>query len=251
MKGLPSYPNPLFGAWSLPEDVPEPNLWYRFCRFGFGMLAIPFWQLRIFNRHYEPTTGSALYLCNHQSYLDPAIMSLSLKRPMNFMAREELFKIPIFSPWIASVKAFPVKRASADTGALKEALRRLRVGGQLVVFPEGTRTRDGSIGPFAPGVSMLAKRAAEWVVPVVIDGAFEAWPRTQPLPSFLSTIVVVYGKPLHRDEVRQMRSDEFLAAVREKMIAIQTDTRKRLGKPPVGTGEAEPQRAQRTQREKK
>ncbi len=235
MKGLPSHPNPQFGAWSVPEGVPAPNLWYRFCRFGFGMFAVPFWQLRVFNRHYEPTTGSALYICNHQSYLDPAIMCLSLKRPMNFMAREGLFRVPIFGEWIASVKAFPVKRGSADVGALKEALRRLRAGGQLVVFPEGTRTRDGSIGHFAPGVSMLAKRAAEWTVPVVIDGAFEAWPRTQPLFSILSTIVVVYGKPWHRDEVQQMQADEFLAVVREKMIAIQADVRNRLGKPPVGT----------------
>ncbi len=236
MKGLPSHPNQLFGAWSLPEGVPAPNLWYRFCRFGFGMFAIPFWQLRVFNRHYEPTTGSALYICNHQSYLDPAIMCLSLKRPMNFMAREELFRVPIFGAWIASVKAFPVKRGSADVGALKEALRRLRAGGQLVVFPEGTRTRDGTIGPFAPGVSMLARRAAEWTIPTVIVGAFEAWPRTQPLFSILSQIVVVYGKPLHRREAQQMQADEFLAAIREKMIAIQTDIRKRLGKPPVGTG---------------
>ncbi len=233
MKGLPSHPNQQFGAWSLPEGVPKPNLWYRFCRFAFGMFAIPFWQLRVFNRHYEPKTGSVLYICNHQSYLDPAIMSLSLKRPVNFMARDGLFRVPIFGAWIASVKAFPVKRGSADVSALKEALRRLRAGGQLVVFPEGTRTHDGTIGSFAPGVSMLARRAAEWTVPVVIVGAFEAWPRTQPLFSIMSQIVVVYGKPLHRREVQQMQADEFLADVHRRMVEMQTDVRKRLGKPPI------------------
>ncbi len=233
MKGLPSHPNPLLSEWSLPEGVPTANLWYHFCRTGFALLAVPFWRLQVFNRHYEPTKGPALYLCNHQSYLDPALMCLSLKRPMNFMAREGLFRVPIFGAWIASVKAFPIKRGSADLTALKESLRRLRAGGQLVVFPEGTRTRDGSIGAFSPGVAMLAKRAAEWVVPVVVDGAFEIWPRTQPLP-LLGNIVVVYGKPLHRDEVQQMSADEFLADVRERMIALQTDIRSRMGKPPVG-----------------
>jgi 1-acyl-sn-glycerol-3-phosphate acyltransferase len=199
------------------------------------MLMAALWRLQVFNRHYEPATGSALYICNHQSFLDPPIMGLALSRPMNFMAREDLFRVPLFRWWIRSQNAFPVKRASADTGALKEALRRLKRGGQLVVFPEGTRTRDGSVGPFLPGVAMLARRAAEWVVPVTIEGAFEAWPRTQPVP-LPGHIVVAYCRPMHNDQVRALGDEEFLATVRGRIVAMQAQIRRRRSKPPLGRG---------------
>ena len=232
MKGLPSHSNPHLGFWRLPAGLVRPNLWYRFCRFGYQMLAISLWRLQVFNRHYEPTAGSVLYLCNHQSFIDPAIMSLSLKRQMHFMARASLFRVPVFSQWIGSLNAFPVRRGSADTGALKEALRRLKRGGQLVVFPEGTRTGDGRVGPFLPGVALLARRAAEWVVPVVIEGAFEIWPRTAPLPT-LGNVVVAYCCPIGRRELDRMSDEEILATARRRIIDMQTDIRLRRGKPPL------------------
>lgn len=238
MKGLPSYPNPRLRPWRLPLGVPGPNLWYRFCRLGYRLLFPALYRLEVFNRHYEPASGSALYICNHQSFLDPPLMGLALTRPMNFMARESLFRIPVFGEWIRSQNAFPVKRASADTAAIKEALRRLRHGEQLVVFPEGTRTRDGRVGPFLPGVAMLARRAADWVVPVLIEGAFEVWPRTQPLPS-LGHVVVAYCRPMHNDQVRRLGDAQFLTVVRGRIVTMQAEVRRRRGKPPLG-GPQEP-----------
>ena len=230
MKGLPSHPNPRLSGWSLPEGVPTPNLWYRFCRFAYGMLAVPLFKLRVFNRHYEPARGAALYICNHQSYLDPAVMSLALKRPMNFMARDSLFRIPIFGAWIRSLKSFPVKRDAADTGALREALRRLKHGEQLVVFAEGTRTQDGRVGQFLPGVAMLARRAAEWVVPTTIEGAFDIYPRGQALPT-LGQVLVAYSKPLGRSELDRLGDEQLLAVVRRRIIAMQSELRLRMGRP--------------------
>ena len=230
MKGLPSRPNPRLGVWRLPEGMARPNLWYQFCRMAYGVLATSFWRLQVFNRHYEPTTGSVLYLSNHQSFLDPAIMSLALKRPMHFMARASLFRFPIFKQWITSVNAFPVRRGAADTGAMKEALRRLKRGEQLVVFPEGTRTRDGRVGPFLPGVALLARRAAEWVVPVLIEGAFDIWPRTRPLPP-LGNAVVIYCQPLSRADRRDSTDQQVLALSRQRIIAMQAHIRRRRGLP--------------------
>jgi 1-acyl-sn-glycerol-3-phosphate acyltransferase len=230
MKALPSYPNPLLDGWRLPEDVPHPNPWYRFCRYGYQILAAMMWRLEVFNRHFEPASGSVLYLCNHQSFLDPALMGMGLRRPVNYMARDSLFRQPLFGRFITSLNAFPVRRGHADTGAMKEGLRRLKAGGQLVVFPEGTRTRDGRIGPFLPGVSLLARRAAEWVVPMVIDGAFEIWPRTSPLPG-MGHIEVAYCRPLGRDELDRLEGDDLLAACRERMIEMQAQLRRRIGRP--------------------
>jgi 1-acyl-sn-glycerol-3-phosphate acyltransferase len=189
-------------------------------------------RVRVFNRHYEPQSGSAAYICNHQSFLDPMLMSYALRRPMNYMARDSLFRVPGFKQLIAALNAFPVKRNTADTGAIKEAMRRLKAGGQVVVFAEGTRTHTGHIGPFLPGAALLAQRAAQWIVPVVIDGAFEAWPKSQLLPH-AGSIVVQYARPIPQDEAKKMRPEEFLAAVRSTIIEMQAEVRLRLGRPPL------------------
>ena len=126
----------------------------------------------------------------------------------------------------------PVNRDAADTGALREALRRLKRGEQLVVFAEGTRTFDGRVGPFLPGVAMLARRAAEWVVPTVVEGAFDIYPRGQPLPE-LGQVVVAYCRPLGRAELDRLGDEKLLAAVRERIIAMQSELRQRMGKPPL------------------
>jgi len=232
MRALPSYPNPHLRRWAFAAGVPRPNLWYRLCRRLFQVTFAAVWKVRVFNRHHEPARGSVLYICNHQSFLDPILMSLALRRPMNYMARESLFRQAVFGRIIRSLNAFPVRRAAADTRALKEALRRLRRGEQLVVFPEGTRTRDGSIGPFLPGVSMLARRGADWVVPVLIDGAFECWPRTQRLPR-PGHIVVAYAPALRSDEVRAMPADQFIRRVHATLTDLQRQLRRRLGRPPT------------------
>lgn len=232
MKGLPSYPNPQLRGWRFAEGVPTPGLWYRIWRRSFQTLLAEPYKLRVFNRHYEPTSGSALYICNHQSFFDPPLMSLGLRRPMSYMARESLFRFSLFRKLIRSLNAFPVKRDTSDTGAIKEGLRRLKAGGQLVIFAEGTRTFDGRVMEFLPGVALLARRAADWVVPTVIDGAFEAWPRGQALPGG-GQIVVAYCRPIPRDELDRLTDKEILDRARERIIAMQADVRRRQGKPAI------------------
>jgi 1-acyl-sn-glycerol-3-phosphate acyltransferase len=228
-----SYPNPLLRDWVLSGGaVQQPNLWYRVMRrfFQVGMGAV--WQLRVFNRHLEPAHGGAVYISNHQSFLDPMLASLALRRPMNYMARDTLFRFPVFRQIIESLNAFPVRRGTADLTALKEAMRRLKAGGQVVVFAEGTRTTDGRIAPMLPGVAVLAQRAAEWTVPVLIDGAFEAWPRTSLLPT-LGSVVIQYGQPIPQKVAREMTPEALVDTVRRRLIDIQTDVRRRVGRPPL------------------
>ena len=230
MSGPRSHPNPLLGGWRLGGRVPTPSLYYRLIRrlCQIGMCAT--WKVRVFGRHYEPADGGAVYICNHQSYLDPMLMSFALRRAMNYMARDTLFRFPIFGQLIRSLNAFPVRRGAADIAALKEAIRRLQGGQQVVIFPEGTRTHDGRIGRFLPGAAVLCRRAAEWTVPVLIDGAFEAWPRTQALPG-PGSVVVQYAAPIPRAEAQRQTPEEFVERVRQSLIDIQADVRRRVGRP--------------------
>jgi 1-acyl-sn-glycerol-3-phosphate acyltransferase len=228
-----SRPNPQLVDQPWSESVPRANAWYRFNRWLMRAGASALWRIRVFNRHYEPPAGGTLYISNHQSFLDPMLVGFGLQRPMNYMARDTLFDVPGLRWWIRSVNAFPVKRGKADTGAIKEAMRRLKNGKAVTVYAEGTRTRDGSIGKFLPGVVMLAQRAADWIVPVCIEGAYDAWPRTQPVPSLGAHIVVQYAPPISREQATSLPAKELLGRVRSDIVEMQTDLRRRLGKPPL------------------
>ncbi len=232
MQRLSTHPNPELRGWHFPQGTPEPNPWFRFCRRGLHVVVGLLWGVRVYNRHYEPTHGSVVYVSNHQSFLDPILMSYSLSRHVNYMARDTLFHSKFFSKLISSVYAFPVKRGTADLGAIKEAMRRLKEGNQVVLFAEGTRTLDGRIGKILPGVAMLSQRAADWTVPVVIDGAYECWPRHQALPS-PGSVVVQYGKPIPQSEMRKYKSEELTERLRKELITIQAEIRQRIGRPPL------------------
>ena len=231
MKSPTSFANPDLSGLRLPDGVTAPSPFYLFMRRLFQVTVSLAWKARIYNRHFEPARGGAVYICNHQSFLDPILMSYSLRRPMSFMARDTLFQVPLFKQVITGLNAFPVRRGTADTGAMKEAMRRLKAGGQVVIFAEGTRTLDGRIGRFLPGVALLAQRSAEWTVPVVLDGAYEAWPRTQMLPSPGSSISVQYAQPIRRDEACKMDAETFINHVRDVLIEMQADVRRRAGRP--------------------
>ena len=232
MTFLHSYPNPLLRTWRLGEDIQRASVQYRAMRRFLQMMMFPLCKMRIFGRHYEPADGGAVYVCNHQSFLDPALMALALRRPVDYMARDTLFDVPVFGRAIRSLNAFPIRRASADISSLKEAMRRLKAGAQVGVFAEGSRTSDGRIGPFLPGVAILARRAAKWTIPVLIDGAFEAWPRQQALPR-PGSVVVRYAPPIPQHEARRLKPAVLLERLRKTLIEMQTEVRATIGRPSI------------------
>ncbi len=117
----------------------------------FRMMFVLAFRVRVFGQLNVPRRGGVLIVSNHQSYLDPILLSLGFERPVSFMARRTLFRNRAFGRLIAAVNAFPVTRGGVDTAAMREAVRRLQSGECLVVFPEGTRTSDGKIAPLRPG----------------------------------------------------------------------------------------------------
>ena len=145
------------------------RLYYRFCRFCCQWFCLLFFRARVYGQRNVPGKGGVLLVCNHQSFFDPVLVTMALKREGNYMARDTLFENLVFRRLITSLNAFPIRRSSADVGAVKETMRRLKDGKLVVTFPEGTRTRDGSIGRFLPGArraesvgETLRRRLEKW-----------------------------------------------------------------------------------------
>jgi 1-acyl-sn-glycerol-3-phosphate acyltransferase len=205
---------------SLPK-----RLWYDFLRVVFRLLGVAFFRIRVFDRQYVPPTGGALVVSNHQSHLDPILVGMAFNRRLNYVARDTLFGFPPFRWLIYSLDAIPIDREGIGLGGLKESLRRLKSGEMLLIFPEGTRTRDGSVGELKPGFLALARRSKVPLLPMVIDGAYDSWPKRNMLPG-LAVIHVRFAKPLSPDEMSQLDDEALLAEVDHRIRQTHDLTRK-------------------------
>jgi 1-acyl-sn-glycerol-3-phosphate acyltransferase len=151
---------------------------------------------------------------------------------MCYMARDTLFTNWLFGPVIRSVNAIPIKRGQADLAAMKTIIDRLKSGLPVNLFPEGTRTPDGRIAPVKAGVAMLSRRAKVPVVPMVIEGAFEAWPRNKKIFELGHKVVSYYGTPISAEKIREMGDEAFAKHLTREMWKLQNQVRARLGKEP-------------------
>jgi len=133
-----------------------------------------------------------LLVSNHQSFLDPLLLGMPLEVQVCYLARKSLFEVPGMGALLWALNTYPVRRGQVDPGALKTILKLLRTGQRVVMFPEGTRTHDGSLGVFRPGAAAMAIRTGVPVLPVCIEGAFRCWPRTSALPR-PARVAVAYG----------------------------------------------------------
>ena len=193
--------------------------WYWICQWVIRLVGLPLWRLRAFGTENLPRTGGCLLASNHQSFLDPLLVAAFLPREMHFMARRSLFHNPLFRALIVRCNAFAIERDSADVKGVKNAIGRLEAGHILLVFPEGTRTRDGTVGPMKAGIGMLAERAAVPIVPVLIEGAYRVWPKGRLLPG-LGTIHIRFGKPIPAVENDKNVADR----IRDAVVALKGET---------------------------
>lgn len=157
---------------------------------------------------------------NHQSYLDPVLVGVALSRSMNYMARSSLFRFAPFGWLIRSVNAFPVHREGIDTKAMREAIRRVSAGGGVIIFPEGTRTRDGRLGRIRKGAGLVSRRAKAALVPALVDGAFEAWPRHRVVPRMCS-IRVAFGDAIPYAEQKAMSEEDIAERLTTAMMELE------------------------------
>ena len=201
------------------------RLWYDFLHVACRLVGVVVFRIRVTGREHLPPAGGVLVLSNHQSHLDPLLVGLAGDRRMNFVARKSLFVFPPFRWLIDSLDAISLDRDGSGFGGLKETLRRLKREEVVLLFPEGTRTRDGLLGEIKPGFCTLARRAGVPLVPVAIDGAFEAFPRTRNYPR-PAVIHIAFGPPIMPDEIALFATDEdLLAEVQRRMAACHEKTR--------------------------
>jgi 1-acyl-sn-glycerol-3-phosphate acyltransferase len=180
-----------------------------------------FFRLEARGREHVPREGALLLVSNHVSVLDPPLVGGATPRKLYFLAKEELFRIPIFGRLIHAVNARPVRRDGSDSRALKSTLRLLGEGKAILIFPEGTRGRgDGRLGEGKPGAGMLAVMSGAAVVPVYVSGTDRALPRGATLPR-PAKVRVRFGPPLHFKAGRDdRRKEQYREASAEMMRAI-------------------------------
>jgi 1-acyl-sn-glycerol-3-phosphate acyltransferase len=139
--------------------------------------------------------GPTILVANHMSYMDPPVVGLAVPWPIHYMAKEELFEIPVLGGLIKRLNAFPVKRGSADRQVLKTTLGLLKRGQTVLIFPEGTRSRDGGLAEGMPGAAFMAYKAGARIVPTAIIGTDKVMVKGKKFPRF-PKIQVRFGRPI-------------------------------------------------------
>jgi 1-acyl-sn-glycerol-3-phosphate acyltransferase len=191
---------------------------YDIVRDGLWLLAKLLGRAKVIGREHVPRTGSVLLAANHTSYADPPLVGGAARpRRAYFMAKSELFAIPLLGPLLPRIGAFPVHRGSADRQALRTAHEVLTSGDILAIFYEGGRSPDGRLMPPELGPAMIALRAGVPVVPVAVINADKFLPLHSALPK-LSHVTVIFGAPLTFPHLAGKASDR--EAVKEVGRAI-------------------------------
>ncbi len=195
------------------------HLWYEGC-YWLSATAMTFgFSLRTEGHQHIPRQGAALLIANHQSFIDPILVGLAVRRHAVFLARQSLFRHRSLAWLMRSLHAVPVNQEGFAREGLKKILEQLKAGRAVGVFPEGERTCNGPMNPLRPGIHLLIKKMEMPIVPIGIAGAYDAWPRWRaypiPAPLFLpagkGTIAVSVGRP--------MNSRLFAGQPRDKVLA--------------------------------
>jgi len=175
--------------------LPTAGWLYRTCAVVVRGIARAWFRLRVAGIENVPRTGPVILASNHVSFADPPLVGCALPRGIYFLARKSLFDIPLLGWVIRRLNAVPVDRDGGGGTGLKAILDRLSAGEGILLFPEGTRSPDGTVQPARAGVGLTVIKSDAPVVPVCVVGAFEAWGRHQAWPR-PRPVVVIYGKPM-------------------------------------------------------
>lgn len=193
------------------------NIFYNLAK----LVAYGFFSYRVIHRERLPEHGPLILAVNHQSFIDPPLAGICSRRGVYYLARKSLLKWPFFGPLFPAMNVIPVDRDGNDMAALKAVIRVIKQGNGVVLFPEGTRSKDGQLQPAQAGIGFVIAKTQAPVVPMRIFGSFEAFPKNAKLPQ-RTPVTTVIGEPIyftpddipdHSRETYQKLSDRVMNAI--------------------------------------
>lgn len=184
-------------------------------RWFFRISMMPF-RIRVEGMKRYPRTGPMLVCSNHQSNLDPMILGCVCPRPVNYLAKKQLFSFGPLGWFLRWNDAIELDR-KAGLGGIKETMKRLKRKESVVMFPEGTRSVDGQLQPIKGGFCTLVKKTKVAIMPAAIDGAWDVLPRHSPIPNFWATIQVVFGEAIEPEDYLDLSDEELTKLLGEKI----------------------------------
>jgi 1-acyl-sn-glycerol-3-phosphate acyltransferase len=168
---------------------------------GYRALFKLYFRWRVYNAERVPLEGGVILASNHASFLDPPLVGSGVRRGINYLARENLFRFPVMGWVLRQWQVVPVDRDGGGAAGLRAILDRLLLGGAIILFPEGTRTRDGKLQPARSGIGLTVIKSTAPVVPVRVFGTFKAYGRHLRLPR-PRRVAVKYGQPMRFEQLR-------------------------------------------------
>ncbi|KUO50489.1 MAG: hypothetical protein APF76_07490 [Desulfitibacter sp. BRH_c19] len=167
-----------------------------------------------------PQKGPVVLIANHTSYWDPIALGVVSSRRVSFMAKAELFKIPVLSQIVKGLGAFPVDRQKSDRAALRAALDILDKGDVVGMFPEGTRIRDEELGEFKMGATMIAAKANAPIIPIALINTPKIFSK-----GFFRSFKVIVQKPIYieKNEAQKVTSkqlEQITNDIRQQILSI-------------------------------
>lgn len=190
---------------------------YAWVRYPVKWLYKIFYDFHIEGIENIPQDRPVVLASNHRSYADPVILTMPMRLPVSYMAKEELFRNKIFGWFIRKLGAFPVTRGAGDMSVIDDSINILRSGRNLVIFPEGTRSKDGKVGKGKTGVAMIAAKSGADVVPcgIIFEGE---------KLHFRSKLTLRFGKPIKAEELAvEGSSPRELKEVKKRIMGAITE----------------------------
>lgn len=172
-----------------------------------AIMARIFFRLRIIGRENIPEDDGVIVAANHLSYLDIPLLGYSIGRRADYMGKKELFGIPLIGSLFRILGGFPIDREKLDRTALREAVKRLKSGRVVVIYPEGRRSPDGELQAGKPGIGVIVRMSGKKVIPAAIHGTDKAMPAgrwiIRPAP-----VTIKFGKPLDFSDLIKKRDEK-------------------------------------------
>lgn len=183
-------------------------------------------RLKIYGRENFPKEGRLIVASNHTSFFDPIIVGVSTPRKLNFIARDTLFKSKLFGKILENLYVFPMKRSGSDIGAFRFFLKKLSHEEGVAIFPEGTRSKDGTLQKPKHGIGFLQVASEAVVLPCYVKGSDEALPRGAKFPDFQKTVAVYFGKPIRFDKDSSFDKKERYMYIADKTMEAINELKK-------------------------